>query len=348
VAADAGAAALSRSLGHAGLDEDDVRIRPGRGSRPRTRRRPAHEEATEAFVAAVDRGRYRSWIGDREVTAMKARELGRRSVVVGDRVSLAGDVSGRPGTLARIVRVQPRTSALRRSADDTDPVERVIVANSDQLAIVCALADPPPRPRLIDRFLVAAYDAGLEPLLCLTKSDLAGPEEILSVYEPLGIRAVVLGRPLDSARLDELRALVTDRVSVLVGASGVGKSTLFNALIPEADRATGEVNAVTGRGRHTSSSALALRLPGGGWIIDTPGLRSFGLGHISADSVIQAFPDLAEGAALCPPGCSHLGPECRLDEWVAEHGGAARLDSLRRLLRSISGAQDADTTRGSA
>jgi len=312
-------------------------------------------------VAAVDRGRYRTWIGDREVTAMKARELGRGSIVVGDRVSLIGDVSGGHDTLARVVRVQPRTSALRRSADDTDPVERVIVANADQLMIVCALADPPPRPRLIDRFLVAAYDAGLEPLLCLTKSDLAGPEEILAAYDPLGVRHIVLGRPLTDERLDGLRELVTGRVSVLVGQSGVGKSTLFNALVPAADRAIGEVNAVTGRGRHTSSSALALRLPSGsgsagpgghppdapanptqGWLIDTPGLRSFGLGHISAANVLRAFPDLAEGAAACQPGCSHLEEGCGLDEWAAEHGATARLDSLRRLLRSREGLEPAD------
>jgi ribosome biogenesis GTPase len=273
---------------------------------------------------------------------MKARELGRGGIVVGDVVSLAGDVSGRPGTLARVVRVRPRTSALRRSADDTDPVERVMIANADQLVIVTALADPPPRPRLIDRFLVAAYDAGLEPLLCLTKADLAGPEEILAAYEPLGMRYLVTGWPLTEPVLDRLRADVSDRVSVLVGHSGVGKSTLFNALIPAADRAIGTVSPVTGRGRHTSSSALALRLPGGGWIIDTPGLRSFGLGHISAANVIGAFPDLAEGAAACQPGCSHLEPGCGLDEWVAEHGGAARLDSLRRLLRSQEGLDPAD------
>ena len=91
---------------------------------------------------------------------MKARELGRHGIVVGDRVSLAGDVSGEPDTLARIVRVQPRTSVLRRSAEDDDPAERIVVANADQLVIVTALADPPPRPRLIDRFLVAAFDAG--------------------------------------------------------------------------------------------------------------------------------------------------------------------------------------------
>jgi ribosome biogenesis GTPase / thiamine phosphate phosphatase len=348
VGADAGAVTLSRQVGHAGLDEDDVRIRPGKGSRPRTRRRPAHEDATEGFVVAVDRGRYhcvisqraggaRAGAGGRDVTAMRARELGRRSVAVGDIVSLAGDVSGAPGTLARIVRLSPRTSVLRRSADDTDPVERVIVANAEQLVIVCALADPPPRPRLIDRFLVAAYDAGLEPLLCLTKADLASPADILAAYQPLGTPYLVTSQPLSQAALGEMRARLADRVSVLVGHSGVGKSTLVNALIPDADRAVGTVNVVTGRGRHTSSSAVALRLPGGGWIIDTPGLRSFGLGHIAPDRVVRAFPDLAEAARACPPGCTHLGDECGLDAWVAEHGGAplaARLDSLRRLLRS--------------
>ena len=327
---------------HTGLDEDDVRVRAGRGSRPRTRRRPAHAEAIDAFVTAVDRGRYRCVTDNEVVTAMKARELGRGNIVVGDTVSLAGDVSGAPGTLARVVRVAPRGTVLRRSADDTDPIERVIVANADQLVIVCALANPPPRLRLIDRFLVAAYDARLEPALCLTKADLAGPESILAVYAPLGFRYVVLGRPLTESMLTDLRDLLAGRVSVLVGHSGVGKSTLVNALIPKADRAVGAVSPVTGRGRHISSSAVALPLPGeaGGWIIDTPGLRSFGLGHMSPERVVQAFADLAEGAEHCPPRCDHLGPECALDDWVAARGGlslAARLDSLRRLLRSREG-----------
>jgi len=293
----------------------------------------------DAFVVGVDRGRYRCWVDGRIVTAMKARELGRGSIVVGDRVSLAGDVSGRPDTLARVVRVRPRTSVLRRSAEDDDPTERVIVANADQLAIVTALADPEPRPRLIDRFLVAAFDAGLEPLLCLTKADLAAPDELIAAYEPLGIRWITLSRPF-GGQLDELRALLADRVSVLVGHSGVGKSTLVNALLPDADRAVGSVSPVTGRGRHTSSSAVALQLPGGGWIIDTPGLRSFGLGHIAADKVVSAFEEFADAIEGCPPGCSHLDAGCCLDDWVAEHGGpaaAARLDSLRRLLRSREG-----------
>jgi ribosome biogenesis GTPase / thiamine phosphate phosphatase len=320
-----------------------VRVRPGRGSRPRTRRRPAHEDAAEGFVAAVARGRYGCLVGERVVTAMRARELGRHGVVVGDRVALAGDISGAPGTLARVVRVAPRTSVLRRSADDTDPVERVIVANADQLLIVCALADPPPRPRLIDRFLVAAYDAGLRPLLCLTKADLASPKELLSAYGALGIGHVVLGRPLGPGLLDPLREQLASRVSVAVGHSGVGKSTLVNALIPDADRAVGAVSPVTGRGRHTSSSAVALALPGGGWIIDTPGLRGFGLGHVAPGRVVQAFGDLAPGTLACPPGCSHVEPDCALDDWVRDQGGdarlVARLDSLRRLLRSREGTE---------
>jgi ribosome biogenesis GTPase len=270
------------------------------------------------------------------VTAMKARELGRGSVVVGDRVALAGDISGAPGTLARIVRVEPRSSELRRSADDTDPVERVIVANADQLVIVCALASPEPRVRFVDRCLVAGYDAGLDPLLLLTKADLGSSRKIRGLYAPLGIPMITTRRPLPARTLGQLRSATAGRISVMIGQSGVGKSTLVNALVPDADRAVGTVNPVTGRGRHTSSSAVALRLPGreGGWLIDTPGVRGFGLGHISADRVIEAFGDLAEGTAGCPPGCDHLNPECALDDWAATRGETARVDSLRRLLRS--------------
>jgi ribosome biogenesis GTPase len=358
---------------YAELDEDDIRIRAGRGSRPRTRRRPAHEQAARAFVAGVDRGRYRCVLVDRLVTAMKARELGRGNIVVGDTVSLAGDVSGAPGTLARVVRVEPRHGVLRRSADDNDPVERVIVANADQMLIVTSLAEPPPRLRLIDRFLAAAYDAQIEPVLCLTKSDLASPDEVLPVYAPLGVRFIVLGRPLGDSALAELRELLDGKISVLVGQSGVGKSTLVNALIPDAARAVGAVSPVTGRGRHTSSSVVALPLPslgvsekkiskkkisqirisglgmsGGGWIIDTPGLRSFGLGHMSSDDVLAAFPDLVDITANCPPGCDHLKPGCALDAAAGADGPlAARLDSLRRLLRSLEGTEDAYSERQS-
>jgi ribosome biogenesis GTPase len=312
------------------LDEDDVRVRPGRGTRPRTRRRPAHEDAVIGYVTAVDRGRYTCEVAGSTVVAMRARELGRKAAVVGDRAQIVGDVSGRPDTLARIVRIEPRTSVLRRTADDTDPIERIIVANADQLVIVTALADPQPRPRMIDRCLVAAYDAELDPLLCLTKADLAAPDDLLAVYAPLGVPYVVTSR---SGRGD-LPGRLADRTSVLVGHSGVGKSTLVNALVPDAARAVGVVNPVTGRGRHTSSSAIALPYREG-WIIDTPGIRSFGLAHVRPDDVLAAFPDLAEGTGACPPGCDHMSEGCALDQWAADgHADPARLDSFRRLLAS--------------
>ena len=292
-------------------------------------------------MVSVDRGRYGSRLADGQmIVAMKARELGRNSVVVGDRVALAGDTSGAEGTLARIVRVEPRTSVLRRSADDTDPLERIIVANAQQMVIVCSLAEPPPRVRFVDRCLVAAYDAGLDPLLLLTKADLASPRKVRALYKPLGLPMLTTRRPLPPRTLSRLRTALAGRVSVLIGQSGVGKSTLVNALIPDAARAVGTVNPVTGRGRHTSSSAVALPLPARGkgaeegWLIDTPGVRSFGLGHVSPQRVIEAFGDLAEGTADCPPGCDHLAPDCGLDEWARAHHAEARLDSLRRLLRS--------------
>jgi ribosome biogenesis GTPase len=301
----------------------------------------------EGFVVAVDRGRYTCMVDNAPVVAMRARELGRKSVVVGDRVALVGDVSGNPDALARIVRIVPRTSVLRRTADDDETtaegrLERVVVANADQLVIVSSLADPPPRTGFIDRCLVAAYDADIEPLLCLTKADLAGPDEVLHYYAELDLRHVLCRPDTD---LDELRKALTGRISVLVGHSGVGKSTLVNRLVPDAERAVGVVSAI-GKGRHTSTSAVALPLskPGArkhlGWIVDTPGVRSFGLAHVSADSVLHGFPDLVEGTTQCPPNCEHTvtDVECALDAWVAAgHADARRLASYRRLLASRAG-----------
>ncbi|MFJ7267607.1 ribosome small subunit-dependent GTPase A [Streptomyces sp. NPDC099050] len=321
-------------------DEDDIRQRPNpKGNRPRTTIRPKHEDAAEGFVLTVDRGRLTCLVEDRPVHAMKARELGRKAAVVGDRVWIVGDLSGKKDTLARIVRIEERKSVLRRTADDDDPYERVVVANADQLAIVTALADPEPRPRMIDRCLVAAYDAGLEPLLVLTKSDLTSADKILEIYSTFGLNYVVTNREelATGDAAERVRERLNGRITAFVGHSGVGKTTLVNSLVAEGrQRATGVVNSVTGRGRHTTTSALALPLPGGdGWVIDTPGVRSFGLHHVDPSRVILAFPELVPGTEGCPRACSHDEPDCALDKWVEDgHADPARLYSLRRLLQT--------------
>jgi len=320
------------------IDDPSRYDRPRRHTRPRTKIRPSHDDAVPGFVVTVDRGRFTVQVDGSDephiITAMKSRPLGRNGVIVGDRVRLVGDVSGAAGSLARIVDIEPRRTVLRRTADDDDPVERVVVANATQLVVVTAVANPEPRPRLIDRALVAAYDAGLDPLLCLTKVDLADPENLLAIYRPLGVPYVVAERGSD---LSAVRSRLQGEVSVMVGHSGVGKSTLVNALVPGAGRLTGLVNAVTGRGRHTSSSAYALELPFGGWVIDTPGIRSFGLAHVDPRELIGAFTDLQAVTRDCPRGCTHAGtePECALDEAVAAGAvDADRVDSFRRLLVS--------------
>ncbi|MDO5082554.1 ribosome small subunit-dependent GTPase A [Arachnia propionica] len=318
-------------------DDDHTAFeRPRRRSRPRTKDRPDYSSAPVAMVASIDRGRYRCLMTDgRAVSATKARILGRKGVIVGDRVRLDGDVSGAEGTLARIVEVEERSSMLRRSADDADTFERPIVANADQLMIVTALADPEPRMGMIDRILVAAYDAGVAPVLCLTKADLASPDALRAAYEPLGV-PIVVTRP--GADLEPVREHLEDLTTVLIGHSGVGKSTLVNALVPGTGRATGAVSEVTGKGRHTSTSAAAIALPGGGWIIDTPGVRSFGISHVQPESFVAAFSDLADLVENCPRGCRHDSQalECALDEALGEGLlDAQRLASFRRMERAF-------------
>jgi len=317
-------------------DESDVKVRSGRGSRPRTKTRPEHADAEAAMVVSVDRGRWGCVLGgraDRRVTAMRARELGRTPIVVGDDVDLVGDLTGRPDTLARIVRRGERRTVLRRTADDTDPTERVVVANADQLLIVVALADPPPRTGLVDRALIAAYAGGLTPILCLTKTDLAPPEPFAKQFEDLDLMVVAAG--VDDPLL-AVADLLAGETTVLLGHSGVGKSTLVNRLVPEADRTVGEVTEI-GRGRHTSTQSVALPLEGSGWVIDTPGIRSFGLAHIQPDDVLLAFSDLAETIQDCPRGCGHMGPpadpECALD--TLSGPAVRRVAAARRLLAVI-------------
>ncbi|MCU1525084.1 MAG: rsgA [Microbacteriaceae bacterium] len=331
-------------------DEDDkyadyeARSRPNpKGNRARTKIRPEHSDAVTGRVFTVDRGRYSVLVAEgtpeeHEATASRASELRKQAIVTGDYVDLVGDTSGDEGSLSRIVRIQPRSTILRRSADDSDEVERIIVANADQMLIVVAAANPEPRPRLVDRYLVAAFDAGLDPILCITKTDLADPTDFLANFAGLDITVVTSGE--GAMPTDEIKQLLDGHTTVAVGHSGVGKSTLVNALVPDANRAIGRVNTVTGRGRHTSSSTISYRV-GTGWIIDTPGVRSFGLGHVNPDNILKSFTDLAVLAEDCPRGCTHLpdAPDCAIVEAVEAgklgEAGKLRLDSFQRLLTSL-------------
>ena len=321
-------------------DESDARIRPSRTTRRRTKDRPTHSDSVTAFVTTVDRGRTTCVTDDGVVvTAMKARELGPKSVVVGDLVEIVGDVSGTDGTLARIVTVNERTNSLSRTVDDAARVERTIVANIDQLLIVVASANPEPRRGLIDRFLVSAFHESIKPFIVVTKVDISPVPEFIKEYAALGVDIITTSSKTEARAKDVARILeiLDDKISVLVGHSGVGKSTLINDLVPEADRMTGDVNDVTGRGRHTSSSAIALPLVNGGWIIDTPGIRAFGLAHLNKERIIESFPDIYQITQTCMPNCSHNEASCALNPWIDSDSALhderlIRVTSLRSLL----------------
>lgn len=325
-----------RGLGR--YDESDARVRAPRSKPRRSKDRPDYSEAPIAFVTTVDRGRITCITPENvTVTAMKARELGKNAIVVGDSIRLDGDVSGAEGTLARAVEVMPRKNLLSRTVDDVGAFEKSVAANVDNLVIVVAAADPTPRHGFVDRCLVVAYDQGIEPILVVTKSDLANPSEFLESYEALDISTYVLSvKAGDREALESLRAKMTGKKSVLIGHSGVGKSTLFNALLQNQSRATGDVNLATGKGRHTSSSAYALELPGGGWIFDTPGVRSFGLEHVDQSRVVGAFEELAEVIINCPKLCSHNEAGCALNNIPSGGKAIKRVEGLRRILASTS------------
>ena len=316
------------------LDEDDVRSRPTRSTKPRSKDRPTYSDALAARVVTIDRGRVTCATDDgRHFFAVTARELGRRSVIVGDLVAVVGipEANHAREDFARIVRIEERKNSLRRSADDG--TERVLVANVDYLAIVSAAANPEPKHGFVNRALVAAFAEGITPILLMTKSDLASGDEFLATYKAMELSTFQLRKDHSP---DALIDFIKGKVTVLIGHSGVGKSTLINKIVSEAERQTGEVNEATGKGRHTSSSAIALELAEGGWIIDTPGVRSFGLSHIEKDDVIAAFPDCAEIAKHCPKNCSHDEQDCALNEWVgSDLARRSRVEALRQILASI-------------
>lgn len=318
------------------LDESDVRIRPNpKGSRPRTKRRPNYDDLPQGMVLTVNLARYQVLTDNGEITATLAKELRKQGAVVGDQVYLDGDLTGEKGSLARIVKIAPRKTLLRRSAEDEKFNEQPIVANADQLAIVMSSANPEPNIGLLDRYLASAFASGLDAILIMTKTDVSEPTEFLENLQGLPIK--IFKSRSDDFKLDELKKILANKKTVFVGYSGVGKSTLVNALTGTT-LDTGDVNAVTGKGKHTSSAAKAIPLEDG-WLIDTPGVRTFGLGLIEKDDLLGAFEDIAEITNDCPRGCEHQleTANCALNE--ENEIPLARLNSFRRLLKVLEAEQ---------
>lgn len=220
-----------------------------------------------------------------------------------------------PGGIARIVEVLPRRTILsRRGAQampGAQPVEQFIAANTDIVMPVFAAASPPPKWNMLDRYLVAAEAAEIPSIVCITKGDLDGGieevefGEVISDYRRIGYR-VIMTSIVSGQGLDELRDALKGKTTVLLGKSGVGKTSLLNALIPGFDLRVGDISRATGKGRHTTSVSELFQA-NGCMLIDTPGVREFGLWDVAPDEVAGLFPEMREYLGGCQFGqsCSH-------------------------------------------
>lgn len=231
------------------------------------------------------------------------------------------------------------SSGKRRDEWDSEVFEKVVAANMQQLVVVAAVKQPPLRRRLLDRFLIVAERGEMPMRLVINKTDLGTPDMgLLAEYAELGVQWVLCSAETD-AGLDELRDLLRDTGSILAGASGVGKSSLLNALMPGLDLATREIRSRDNRGRHTTSAALLHELPFGGVVVDTPGVRELGI-EIDPAELPWYFPEIVERATGCKfRDCTHTHePKCAVRDAV-EAGDIAghRYDSYLRILESMEG-----------
>lgn len=307
-----------------GLEDDEAddaehadAPRPRRRS-GRARPKPPAPAPAEAWFEVVERvGRWvrvRTHDGQDRVLPTRGAH-----VVVADRVRVADGL---------VVETAPRRTVLERTGESAGV--RTVCSNADRLMIVTASGDPPFRPGLVDRMVVAALHGGLEPVVVLNKCDTGMEESVLewmARYEALGYPIVLVSAQTGNG-LDALRAQLAGHTSVLLGHSGVGKSTLIRALIPGAEPLTGELDA-WGRGRHTTTAARMYDLPGAGRLIDVPGVREFGVAQIPREELRHHFPELVDLACRYRD-CLHLGEDgCVADAAVS---WPERLESYRKLV----------------
>ncbi|MGZ8867119.1 MAG: ribosome small subunit-dependent GTPase A [Thermoanaerobaculia bacterium] len=290
-----------------------------------------------AIVMLVSSGRCRVFRDGEEIDAIVPPELAvqqKSSIAVGDRVLLGDD--------ARILEVLPRRTVLARPDPINRHRQRLIAANIDIVIHVVSLKAPPLRPRLIDRYLIAVQRGGAEPVICVNKIDLLDEEQLaaelapLATYRDLGVPVIPCSTKTGQG-LDELRQVVQGKTAALVGHSGVGKSSILNAIDSSLQLVTKTLHR-RGTGRHTTTSSTLYDFGDGAYLIDTPGIREFGLWDLDRDSLRDYFPEFDEPAESCRfTDCSHVHePDCAVKDAVEEETvRRARYETYVRLYNDL-------------
>jgi ribosome biogenesis GTPase / thiamine phosphate phosphatase len=302
---------------------------------------PAAGLAQVGLVAGIQRGGELSVLLDAATHRAKlSRELLQRqvAVAVGDRVRLVQEHDDRQ----TVIGIEPRRTRLARIREDRTRrsgfgrEEAVLAANVDVAVIVAAVAQPPFHPKLVDRFLVICQYGGIRPVLCLNKCDLVGEPPDVSIYEQLGL-PIVYASAATGAGLDELRSVLRGTIAVFTGHSGVGKSSLANALLGEDLLAVGAVRGANGRGRHTTTASTLLQWDASSFVVDTPGVRSLGIWKIDPTTLGWYFPELDAFSPACRfSGCSHTHePACAVKD--ASEAGEIPRQRYESYLRMMDG-----------
>jgi ribosome biogenesis GTPase len=266
-----------------------------------------------SFVQTDDGGEFRCVVR-RLLRTLATQD--RNIVATGDRVWIRPDRD--PQAEAWIERIEPRHGLLTRASRGR---QQVLVANVDQVVFVVSLIEPELKPHLIDRYLASAEQGGIQPILCLNKADLIEParyQPLVGIYSQLGI-LVLLTSATDGTGIDRLRQRLRGRETVFSGQSGVGKSSLLNAIQPGLGLRVREVSEATQKGKHTTTAAELIQLDFGGWVVDTPGIRQFQLWDLLPEEIEGFFPEFRPFVPLCGyPDCTHTHEDrCAIKRAVA-------------------------------